>query len=503
MGALSMLALLVTHPFEFRILLQYYLWHDQRDVTAPEEKEATGWDRQSMKRCWYFLDQTSRSFAAVIKQLEGEMARVVCLYYLVLRGLDTIEDDMTIPDEKKQPILRKFHELTLTPGWTFDECGPDEADRQLLVEYNNVVEELRLLGPNYLDVIVEITKKMQAGMADFAHQAATTDVKYLEKVEDYDLYCHYVAGLVGEGISGLFAASGKEAPWLGQQLELSNSMGLFLQKTNIIRDYHEDVLEGRHFWPREIWGSDKFGKAVGGRPGFKEMKDMYQPGNELQAQWVQSAMILNVLNHATDSLDYLKLLRNQSIFNFCAIPQSMAIATLALCFMNPDMFQKNIKIRKAEAASLIMRSTNPRDVAYIFREYARRIHVKAVPDDPSYIQIGVVCGKIEQWCEHHYPSFVRMVSGGSGTTQQLFSASDARSAIAEANEERDRELWFEKRRADIMGVDVAEAAEVAKARREAAQSSNFEIYLFVGVFFAIFGLLVMAIVYGLTWYLDS
>lgn len=69
------------------------------------------------------------------------------MYYLVLRGLDTIEDDMTLPDEKKQPLLRNFHQHTLTPGWTFAESGPDEADRQLLVEYTNVVDELRELKP--------------------------------------------------------------------------------------------------------------------------------------------------------------------------------------------------------------------------------------------------------------------------------------------------------------------------------------------------------------------
>lgn len=208
------------------------------------------------------------------------------------------------------------------------------------------------MSHSYLDVIIDICKKMQVGMADYAHKAQTTGSVYVEKTEEYDLYCHYVAGLVGEGISGLFAASGKEGAFLGEQLELSNSMGLFLQKTNIIRDFREDVDDQRYFWPREIWGQEKFGKACGGRPGFKEMKEMYQPGNEKQAQWVQTAMIVNVLNHATDSLDYLRLLKNQSIFNFCAIPQSMAIATLSLCFMNPDMFQRNIKIRKAEAADV-------------------------------------------------------------------------------------------------------------------------------------------------------
>ena len=71
----------------------------------------------------------------------------VCLYYLVLRGLDTVEDDMTLPDEKKQKVLRSFHEHTLTDGWNFKESGPDEADRQLLVEYENVVTELKLLSP--------------------------------------------------------------------------------------------------------------------------------------------------------------------------------------------------------------------------------------------------------------------------------------------------------------------------------------------------------------------
>lgn len=31
-------------------------------------------------------------------------------------------------------------------------------------------------------------------------------------------------------------------------------MGLFLQKTNIIRDYLEDIVDQRAFWPKEVWG---------------------------------------------------------------------------------------------------------------------------------------------------------------------------------------------------------------------------------------------------------
>lgn len=61
-----------------------------------------------------------------------------------------------------------------------------------------------------------------------------------------------MAGLVGVGLSRLFSASLLEDPEVGRDTELANSMGLFLQKTNIIRDYLEDQQEGRNFWPEEV-----------------------------------------------------------------------------------------------------------------------------------------------------------------------------------------------------------------------------------------------------------
>ncbi|RDX50916.1 squalene synthase [Lentinus brumalis] len=491
MGAASMLTLLLTHPLEFRTLLQYKIWHEpKRDITNPSEHATSGWDRPSMQRCWYFLDMTSRSFAGVVKELEGDLARLVCLFYLMLRGLDTIEDDMTLPDEKKQPLLRQFHQLAVQPGWTFTESGPNEKDRQLLVEWTVVCEELHRLEPRYRDIILDITQKMAAGMADYAHKAATTESLYVETIDEYNLYCHYVAGLVGEGLSRIWSASGKEADWLGDQLELSNAMGIMLQKTNIIRDFREDAEENRFFWPREIWGRELYGKAAGGRPGFADMKELYQPGNEKQALWVQSGMVADVLTHACDSLDYLRLLTKQSVFAFCAIPQTMAMATLTLCFMNYDMFQRHIKIRKAEAASLIMKSTNPRDVCFIFRDYSRKIHARALPEDPSFLRISVSCGKIEQWCERNYPSFVmiKSVSGGS-----MYNPNDARSRVIEAADARDRELQREKRIAELREKHPSAAAKLAQQE----ESSFGEMLMYVGTAF----ILVFGISVGAAWVL--
>ncbi|PPQ72858.1 hypothetical protein CVT26_003482 [Gymnopilus dilepis] len=489
MGAINWLALLLTHPLEFRTLVQFYLYHEQkRDIAALKEHPTSGWDRASMRRCWEFLDMTSRSFSAVIKELEGDLARTICLFYLVLRGLDTIEDDMTIPDHVKQPILRSFHIHTVTPGWKYDGCGPNEKDRQLLVEYDTVVEEVNLLLPEYKNIIIDIALKMETGMADYAHKAATTGSIYLETVAEYDLYCHYVAGLVGEGLSRIFSASGKESPSIGNQLELSNSMGLLLQKTNIIRDYREDVDDSRFFWPREIWGRPEY--------GFKEMKEMYATDEDTvrRATYAQSGMVLDALRHATDALDYLRLLRNQSVFNFCAIPATMAIATLELCFMNKEMFQRNIKIRKAEAASLIMRSTNPREVGHIFREYARKIHAKAVPSDPNFIRLSVACGKIEAWCEHNYPSFVKLSSGAS--REQTLDPSDARTAIVIKEQKFDAEL-AKRRRVESLrnGIAAKDAAAGGPGPYDNKEISTKELMMYVAAAFTLILALSMAIVW--------
>jgi farnesyl-diphosphate farnesyltransferase len=48
------------------------------------------------------LNRVSRSFAIVIQQLGPELRDAVCVFYLVLRGLDTVEDDMSIP---QAPLL--------------------------------------------------------------------------------------------------------------------------------------------------------------------------------------------------------------------------------------------------------------------------------------------------------------------------------------------------------------------------------------------------------------
>ncbi|KAJ7064049.1 isoprenoid synthase domain-containing protein [Mycena amicta] len=409
MSLSTYLLILLTHPQEFGTLLRYKLYHaPSRDL---KKDPTSGWERQTMQTCWYFLEQAGRSYAAVIKELDGELARTVCLFYLVLRALDTIEDDMTLRQEQKQDLLREFHTHAAEPGWSFTDSGPNEKDRELLVQYPVVVTELLLLPEDSRAAILSIAQKMGAGMADFALGPTGTPV---DTLDEYDLYCHYVAGLVGEGLSLLFAASGKEAPTIAGQLVLSNSFGLFLQKTNIIRDLREDADEQRYFYPRVFWGEYGFSSPSNMCPSSFAEGDVPE-----KAMWVQTAMVVDALRHATDALDYLQLLNNKSVFNFCAIPAMMAMATLELCFMNRGVFVRGMKIRKAAAAELIMRSTNLRQVSLLFCEYARKMHARALPHDPNFMNLSVACGKIEQWHAHAYPSRVGDVGDGKVESDRM------------------------------------------------------------------------------------
>lgn len=107
-------------------------------------------------------------------------------------------------------------------------------------------------------------------------------------------------------------------------------------------------------------------------------------------------MVLNVLDEVPKVLTYLSKLQNQSVFNFCAIPQVMAISTLALVFNNLDIYHRNVKIRKGEAVKLIMDSKDMDSVISIFREYIFAISRKNEATDPNFMKISMAIGNVSK-----------------------------------------------------------------------------------------------------------
>ena len=95
--------------------------------------------------CYDTLDKVSRSFAAVIRQLPEEISDVVCIFYLILRGLDSVEDDMDLSNEAKILLLREFYTKNFEQGWNLTNVGDKKEYRDLLANYDKVIEAFLLL----------------------------------------------------------------------------------------------------------------------------------------------------------------------------------------------------------------------------------------------------------------------------------------------------------------------------------------------------------------------
>lgn len=380
---------LLTHPDELKAVIQLMGFRKVRYERDPSKQSATA------IRCYEMLAITSRSFVKVIEELHPELRDAVAVFYLLLRALDTVEDDMSIDPKVKVPWLQSFTDLLKLKEYSYHEVNEKERDRVTLTEFTAILTEYHKLKPEIQDVLKDICERMGNGMAKYVLDEKF-NLEGVNTVNDYDMYCHYVAGIVGEGLTKLFIiANFGEQSLASENYYKANSMGLFLQKTNIIRDFNEDLNDGRSFWPKEIWSkyTDKLANIT--------IKD----SEEFKTKGVQciNHLVLNALGHVEDVLVYLSLVKEPTSFSFCAIPQVMAIATLELVYNNPAVLYEHIKIRRGTTCKLILQSRTYPEVVQVFRHYLRKIHHKSNVEDPNYFEICLKVAKLEQICDMLYP----------------------------------------------------------------------------------------------------
>ena len=177
-------------------------------------------------------------------------------------------------------------------------------------------------------------------------------------------------------------------------------MGLLLQKTNITRDFIQDLSEERIFWPQQllekyaILSQNRIGNDANNgdnnsnntsvntsvnhtfpflsfwKKPFVETTD--DTGIKQERLKCLNTMICNSLKHLNATVDYLDELNsygNKQIFQFCAIPQIMAVATLEKCFNNENVFNSEVKISKVLTAQIIAKSSTMDDVKYWYNYF--------------------------------------------------------------------------------------------------------------------------------------
>mmetsp|Transcript_8266 Transcript_8266/g.19442 ORF Transcript_8266/g.19442 Transcript_8266/m.19442 type:complete len:453 (+) Transcript_8266:122-1480(+) len=382
------------------VRLKFFGALPSRDLPSPADAERPLKD--DVKFCSDMLNKVSRSFAACIRQLPDELCVVVCVFYLALRALDTIEDetrlarfDPLVQKQGREPnranrvkaqqdTLRAFHAAFYIGQKQAPPVPPPDMEAivagkvghgdeaVLLVEYHRVTRVFWSLPPAQREVIADITRKMGEGMASYVDRdlgAGTADIS------DYNKYCHIVAGYVGEGLTRQFHASGLE-PFtkpgtLGLQVmemglgNLASDMGLFLQKVNIIRDYLEDQIDGRSFWPRTIWA--KYGKSL---------SDFKLPENVDAGVKCMNELIADALELTPRCIAYLSGLQTPQVLMFCAAPQVMALLTLNCLVDNEKVLKGVVKVRKPLAARVFLRCSTMPDIVYWFRSTSQELRLK-------------------------------------------------------------------------------------------------------------------------------
>ena len=212
------------------------------------------------------LQQVSRSFALVVPWLEEPLNHYLGTAYLLCRVVDNIEDCLQPPDWKQQrfeeaALLLDRPELAsnISAGWQRANWpGLTSAERQLMGVIGG-----ETLWQIYAGIPVEsryIIRRWILEMATGMSRLDTPDqapyfvdragVQVLDQATDYNQYCYIVAGTVGHMSTELVIQHYRLPDRTAQALlEDCEACGRSLQKTNIVKDFAEDLARGVSYLP--------------------------------------------------------------------------------------------------------------------------------------------------------------------------------------------------------------------------------------------------------------
>jgi len=215
--------------------------------------------------CRENLSAVSRTFALNIPVLPEPLDFVVSVAYLLCRIADTIEDESGGTAADRRALLLEFARLCELPlDWRADSARFSKAARQtlrpnapaaevhLLKGTPLVLKALSSLAPLSRPSIARCIRVMTSGMSELMQaKQAVGQTRGLADLDQMLTYCYYVAGVVGEMLTELFAGfSPRIEPRSSALMIRAPAFGRALQLTNILRDAREDLDQGRCFLPR-------------------------------------------------------------------------------------------------------------------------------------------------------------------------------------------------------------------------------------------------------------
>jgi len=209
------------------------------------------------------LAGTSRTFAAAIPLLDGELREEVTLAYLLFRIADTFEDAAAWDTERRADALSVFAQMLRggRGGALSAPPGFDDAHAALFAGAGDIFARLGQLPAPHAESIRGHVQRTAEGMREFLLAADGGRVE-LTTLEELERYCYVVAGIVGEMLTDLFVFA---CPALRPRRALLDhdaaAFGEALQLVNILKDRDDDAGEGRRFLPRGVALDAVFARA--------------------------------------------------------------------------------------------------------------------------------------------------------------------------------------------------------------------------------------------------
>jgi farnesyl-diphosphate farnesyltransferase len=295
--------------------------------------------------CGEMLPKVSRTFALCIRLLPPDLERSVMVAYLLCRIADTIEDAEDLPIDDKRALLQQFANNVAAPEDDVSYLraafsGEGTAEDHLCHHADRVLRSFDNLSREEQDAVRPWVEEMCAGMVEFSREPVTAGnaMPSLERIEDLDRYCYYVAGTVGHLLTALFGLklSRRDRDRVPRLEAYATSFGLGLQLTNIIKDAAKDHRLGWSFIPREL--CEQEGISV---------DELFGPDNTDASRRVFDVLIGKARSHLQDALHYTTLVpaTQYRIRLFCLTSLYFAVRTLSLAAADDGRLVEGVTVK--------------------------------------------------------------------------------------------------------------------------------------------------------------
>jgi farnesyl-diphosphate farnesyltransferase len=271
------------------------------------------------------LASVSRSFYLSIRLLPRKLRAPVGLAYLLARASDTIADSAEVPAATRLQHLAAFARMIRT-GKTdgladlqHDIHTPHTGETMLLCNLDRCLRWLAQLENKDRSEIVDVLEKIIRGQTLDLERFGNRDahVIALQSAEELDEYTYLVAGCVGEFWTRvcLNHLPGCSTLGLADLRKLGAEYGKGLQLVNILRDFPEDLRNGRCYLPEPEL------RAAGTSP--TPLLDAPAKAQPVYDRWRERAIA-----QLDAGYEYITTLRSARLRAACFLPWYIGLRTL-------------------------------------------------------------------------------------------------------------------------------------------------------------------------------